>query len=75
MEKVFDVVVIGGGINGCGTAADAALRGLSVVLLEQGDLASKTSSSSSKLIHGGLRYLEYYDFRLVKKHWTSVNAY
>ncbi|ASQ45702.1 glycerol-3-phosphate dehydrogenase [Legionella clemsonensis] len=67
MEQVFDVAVIGGGINGCGAAADAALRGLSVVLLEQGDLASKTSSSSSKLIHGGLRYLEYYDFGLVKK--------
>ncbi|KTD22811.1 glycerol-3-phosphate dehydrogenase [Legionella lansingensis] len=67
MEQVFDVAVIGGGINGCGTAADAALRGLSVILLEKDDLASKTSSSSSKLIHGGLRYLEHYDFRLVKK--------
>lgn len=67
MKKVFDVAVIGGGINGCGVAADAALRGLSVVLLEQDDLASKTSSSSSKLIHGGLRYLENRDFSLVKK--------
>ncbi|CEK10919.1 glycerol-3-phosphate dehydrogenase [Legionella hackeliae] len=67
MEQIFDVAVVGGGINGCGAAADAALRGLSVILLEQGDLASKTSSSSSKLIHGGLRYLEYYDFGLVKK--------
>lgn len=67
MEQVFDVAVIGGGINGCGTAADAAMRGLSVVLLEKDDLASKTSSSSSKLIHGGLRYLEHYDFALVKK--------
>ncbi|KTC95329.1 glycerol-3-phosphate dehydrogenase [Legionella feeleii] len=67
MDQVFDVVIIGGGINGCGIAADAAMRGLSVILLEQGDLASKTSSSSSKLIHGGLRYLEYYDFALVKK--------
>ena len=67
MEQVFDVAIIGGGINGCGAAADAALRGLSVVLLEKDDLASKTSSSSSKLIHGGLRYLEYYDFALVKK--------
>ncbi|KTC78334.1 glycerol-3-phosphate dehydrogenase [Legionella brunensis] len=67
MEQVFDVAVIGGGINGCGAAADAALRGLSVILFEQEDLASKTSSSSSKLIHGGLRYLEYYDFGLVKK--------
>ncbi len=67
MDQLFDVAIIGGGINGCGTAADAALRGLSVVLIEKDDLASKTSSSSSKLIHGGLRYLEYYDFALVKK--------
>lgn len=67
MDRVFDVVIIGGGINGCGCAADAALRGLSVLLVEQDDLASKTSSSSSKLIHGGLRYLEYFDFKLVKK--------
>ncbi|CAM2900334.1 glycerol-3-phosphate dehydrogenase [Legionella worsleiensis] len=67
MEQVFDVAIIGGGINGCGCAADAALRGLSVVLFEQDDLASKTSSSSTKLIHGGLRYLEYYEFGMVKK--------
>lgn len=67
MDQVFDVAIIGGGINGCGIAADAAMRGLSVILLEKDDLASKTSSSSSKLIHGGLRYLEYYDFSLVKK--------
>ncbi|STX28768.1 glycerol-3-phosphate dehydrogenase [Legionella beliardensis] len=67
MTKFFDLAVIGGGINGCGIAADAALRGLSVILIEKDDIASKTSSSSSKLIHGGLRYLEYYDFSLVKK--------
>lgn len=67
MEKIIDLAVIGGGINGCGIAADAALRGLSVMLCEQDDLASKTSSQSSKLIHGGLRYLEHYDFSLVKK--------
>lgn len=67
MDQIFDVAIIGGGINGCGCAADAALRGLSVVLIEQDDLASKTSSSSTKLIHGGLRYLENYEFRLVKK--------
>ncbi|HBI20973.1 MAG TPA: glycerol-3-phosphate dehydrogenase [Legionella sp.] len=66
-DRVFDVVIIGGGINGAGCAADAALRGLSVLLCEQDDLASKTSSSSSKLIHGGLRYLETFDFKLVKK--------
>lgn len=67
MEQIFDVAIIGGGINGCGCAADAALRGLSVILFEQHDLASKTSSSSTKLIHGGLRYLEHYEFGLVKK--------
>lgn len=67
MTTVYDVAIIGGGINGCGCAADAALRGFSVILCEQGDLASQTSSSSTKLIHGGLRYLENYDFSLVKK--------
>ena len=60
-----DVLVIGGGINGAGIARDAAGRGLSVVLVERGDLAGATSSASSKLIHGGLRYLELYEFRLV----------
>ena len=67
MDRIFDLIIIGGGINGCGCAADAALRGLSVLLIEKDDLASKTSSSSSKLIHGGLRYLEYFDFKLVQK--------
>ncbi|GGI77901.1 glycerol-3-phosphate dehydrogenase [Legionella impletisoli] len=67
MDNVYDIAVIGGGINGCGVAADAALRGLSVILFEADDLASKTSSSSTKLIHGGLRYLEHYDFGMVKK--------
>jgi glycerol-3-phosphate dehydrogenase len=63
----FDVAIIGGGINGCGIARDAAGRGLSVLVVEQGDLASGTSSYSSKLIHGGIRYLENYDFRLVRE--------
>ena len=61
----LDLLVIGGGINGCGIARDAAGRGLSVMLVEQDDLASATSQWSSKLIHGGLRYLEHYEFRLV----------
>lgn len=65
--KPIDLLVIGGGINGVGVAADAAGRGLSVVLCEQDDLAGHTSSASSKLIHGGLRYLEQYDFRLVRE--------
>ena len=60
-----DLLVVGGGINGAGIARDAAGRGLRVVLVEQGDLASATSSASSKLIHGGLRYLEQLEFRLV----------
>jgi glycerol-3-phosphate dehydrogenase len=64
---IFDVAIIGGGINGCGIARDAAGRGLSVYLCEQADLASGTSSASTKLIHGGLRYLEYYEFRLVRE--------
>jgi glycerol-3-phosphate dehydrogenase len=62
----FDLAVIGGGINGTGIARDAAGRGLRVVLVEQNDLASATSSASSKLIHGGLRYLEHYEFGLVR---------
>ncbi len=64
---VYDLVVIGGGVNGCGIARDAVGRGLSVVLFEKNDLASGTSSSSTKLIHGGLRYLEHYEFRLVRE--------
>lgn len=67
MDVIVDLAIIGGGINGCGIAADASLRGLSVMLIEKDDIASKTSSSSTKLIHGGLRYLEHYDFSLVKK--------
>jgi glycerol-3-phosphate dehydrogenase len=63
--RVFDLAIIGGGVNGCGIARDAAGRGLSVFLCEERDLASGTSSASTKLIHGGLRYLEFYDFRLV----------
>src|SRR6478736_6994306 len=61
----FDLAIVGGGINGAGIARDAAGRGLRVVLLEKDDLAAHTSSWSTKLIHGGLRYLEYYEFRLV----------
>ena len=61
----FDLAIIGGGINGAGIARDAAGRGFRVVLIEQNDLASGTSSASSKLIHGGLRYLEQRQFRLV----------
>ncbi len=63
----YDIVVIGGGVNGCGIARDAAGRGLSVALAEMNDLASATSSASTKLFHGGLRYLEYYKFRLVRE--------
>ncbi len=67
MSQVFDIAIIGGGINGCGIARDAAGRGNSVFLCEMNDLASGTSSWSTKLVHGGLRYLEYYEFRLVRE--------
>lgn len=66
-SPVHDIFVVGGGINGCGIARDAVGRGYSVFLAEMNDLASGTSSGSTKLIHGGLRYLEYYEFRLVRE--------
>ena len=66
-DVVYDLAIVGGGVNGCGIARDAAGRGASVVLFEQDDLASGTSSWSTKLIHGGLRYLEHYEFRLVRE--------
>ncbi len=66
-ETGYDLAVIGGGVNGCGIARDAAGRGWSLLLCEKGDLASATSSASTKLIHGGLRYLEYHQFRLVRE--------
>ncbi|OED39238.1 glycerol-3-phosphate dehydrogenase [Chromatiales bacterium (ex Bugula neritina AB1)] len=65
-EGDYDLIIIGGGINGAGVARDAAGRGLKVLLCEKDDLAMHTSSASTKLIHGGLRYLEYYDFKLVR---------
>ncbi|CAN0652747.1 aerobic glycerol 3-phosphate dehydrogenase [Nitratireductor aquimarinus] len=66
-SAIYDVFVVGGGINGCGIARDAVGRGYSVFLAEMNDLASGTSSGSTKLIHGGLRYLEHYEFRLVRE--------
>ena len=66
-QAIYDVFVIGGGINGCGIARDAVGRGYSVALAEMNDFASGTSSGSTKLIHGGLRYLEHYEFRLVRE--------
>jgi glycerol-3-phosphate dehydrogenase len=71
LEGAYDLAIIGGGINGCGIARDAAGRGLSVYLCEQADLASGTSSAATKLIHGGLRYLEYFEFRLVREALTE----
>jgi glycerol-3-phosphate dehydrogenase len=65
VDKAFDLLILGGGITGAGVALDATLRGLSVALIDKGDFASGTSSISSKLVHGGLRYLEHGDFRLV----------
>ena len=66
-SEIVDLFVVGGGINGAGIARDAAGRGLSVILCEKDDLAEGTSSRSGKLVHGGLRYLEYYEFRLVRE--------
>ncbi|MEP7350623.1 MAG: glycerol-3-phosphate dehydrogenase [Sphingorhabdus sp.] len=66
-DEVYDLAVIGGGVNGCGIARDAAGRGAKVILFERGDLARGTSSASTKLIHGGLRYLEHYEFALVRE--------
>jgi len=66
-KKLYDIFIIGGGVNGCGVARDAAGRGLSVALAEMNDIASATSSSSTKLFHGGLRYLEHFEFRLVRE--------
>ncbi len=66
-SEIHDIAIIGGGINGCGIARDAAGRGWSVFLCEAGDLGGATSAASTKLIHGGLRYLEYYEFRLVRE--------
>lgn len=63
---LYDIAVIGGGVNGCGIARDAAGRGLKVLLCEKGDIGGATSAASTKLIHGGLRYLEHYDFKLVR---------
>src|SRR4030088_3568988 len=66
-QRMYDLLVVGGGINGVAIARDAAGRGFRVLLCEKGDLAAATSSASSKLIHGGLRYLEHGDFRLVRE--------
>jgi glycerol-3-phosphate dehydrogenase len=67
LDTIYDLAIIGGGVNGCGIARDAAGRGARVLLCEQNDLASGTSSAATKLIHGGLRYLEHYEFRLVRE--------
>ena len=75
VDADFDIAIIGGGINGCGIARDAVGRGLTVYLCEQSDLASGTSSAATKLIHGGLRYLENYEFRLVRdRKSTRLNS-
>ncbi|HEX4848072.1 MAG TPA: glycerol-3-phosphate dehydrogenase [Novosphingobium sp.] len=74
MSEIYDLAVIGGGVNGAGIARDAAGRGAKVLLLEGGDLAQGTSSASTKLIHGGLRYLEHYEFALVRESLTEREA-
>jgi glycerol-3-phosphate dehydrogenase len=74
VTRLYDLAVIGGGVNGAGIARDAAGRGAKVLLLEAGDLASGTSSASTKLIHGGLRYLEHYEFGLVREALSEREA-
>src|SRR6266850_2904116 len=71
VDADFDVVIIGGGIAGAGVARDLAMRGLSVALLDRGDFGAATTSRSSKLVHGGLRYLEMFDFALVRESLTE----
>src|SRR5258706_174776 len=66
-QTQFDLIIIGAGVNGAGIARDAALRGLQVLLLDKGDIGGGTSSASTRLIHGGLRYLEYAEFGLVRE--------
>ena len=73
-SKEFDVLIVGGGITGAGIALDAASRGMSVALVEKNDFASGTSSKSTKLIHGGLRYLKQFDFWLVKEVGTVSSS-
>ena len=67
MNNLYDILIIGGGVNGAGIARDASGRNLNICLVEMGNVGSATSSWSTKLIHGGLRYLENYDFRLVRE--------
>src|SRR5690349_16343445 len=67
MNQEFDLAVVGAGINGAGIARDAAMRGLKVLLIDKGDIASGTSAASTRLIHGGLRYLEHFEFGLVRE--------
>ena len=71
LNKEFDVIVIGGGINGCGIARDASGRGLKVLLLEKEDFGAGCTSASTRLIHGGLRYLEHFEFGLVRESLTE----
>lgn len=65
--ETYDLIAIGGGVNGAGVARDAAMRGLKTILLDKNDFASGTSSWSTRLVHGGLRYLEYFEFSLVRE--------
>src|ERR1044072_7728391 len=67
METDFDCIVVGGGINGAGIARDAAMRGLKVLLIDKGDVGGGASAASTRLIHGGLRYLEHFEFGLVRE--------
>src|SRR5690606_3845048 len=71
----FEVVIVGGGINGCGLLRDLALNGVSTLLIEKGDFSSQTSQGSSKMLHGGIRYLENFDFALVQEALEEKNLW
>ena len=73
--KQYDVVIVGGGINGCGLLRDLALNGVSALLIEKGDYSSQTSQGSSKMLHGGVRYLENFDFALVQEALEEKNLW
>ena len=73
MSNIYDIFILGGGINGAGIARDAAGRGLKVCLADKGEIGGATSSWSTKLIHGGLRYLENYEFKLVRESYINIS--
>ncbi len=73
--KEYEVVIVGGGINGCGLIRDLALNGVKTLMIDKGDFSAQTSAGSSKMLHGGIRYLENYDFGLVQEALEEKNLW